>query len=114
MQEYLGIVAPHDGDGVLQDIHWSSGSFGYFPTYALGNLLSAQLWEAAEKDVPDLSRQIERRQFSGLLGWLRSHVHQFGAKYEAMELIRRATGKPLGPEAYIRYLKRKFGEMYRL
>jgi carboxypeptidase Taq len=99
---------------VLQDIHWSAGLFGYFPTYALGNLLSAQLWEAAAKDIPDLAKQIERKQFSGLLGWLRSHVHRFGAMYEPMDLIRRATGKPLGPEAYIRYLRAKFGEMYRL
>ncbi len=114
MQEYLGLTPPNDADGVLQDIHWSAGLFGYFPTYALGNLLSAQLWEAAAKDTPDLANQIERKQFSGLLGWLRSHVHQFGGMYEPMDLIRRATGKPLGPEAYIRYLRTKFGEMYRL
>ena len=114
MQEYLGLTPPHDGEGVLQDIHWSAGLFGYFPTYALGNLLSAQLWEAAERDIPDLAKQIERKEFSGLLGWLRSHVHQFGGMYEPMDLIRRATGKALGPDAYIRYLRRKFGEMYKL
>jgi carboxypeptidase Taq len=114
MEEYLGITPPHDGDGVLQDIHWSFGLFGYFPTYALGNLLSAQLWEAAERDVPDLTRRIETGDFSGLLEWLRSHVHQFGGKYEPMDLIQRATGKPLGGEAYVRYLRRKFGEIYQL
>jgi carboxypeptidase Taq len=114
MQEFLGITPPHDGDGVLQDIHWSAGLFGYFPTYALGNLLSAQLWEAAEREVPDLAKQIARKDFSGLLGWLRSHVHQFGGKYQAMDLIQRATGRPFGPEAYVRYLRRKFGEIYKM
>jgi carboxypeptidase Taq len=114
MEEYLGITPPHDGDGVLQDIHWSFGLFGYFPTYALGNLLSAQLWEAAEKDLPDLTEQIEKGDFSGILEWLRSHVHRFGGKYEPMNLIQRATGKPLGAEAYVRYLQRKFGEIYQL
>jgi carboxypeptidase Taq len=114
MEEYLGITPPHDGDGVLQDIHWSFGLFGYFPTYALGNLLSAQLWEAAEKDRPDLTQEIEKGDFSGLLEWLRSHVHRVGGKYEPMDLIQRATGKPLGAEAYVRYLRRKFGEIYKL
>jgi carboxypeptidase Taq len=114
MQDYLGITPPHDGDGVLQDIHWSFGLFGYFPTYALGNLLSAQLWEAAEKDLPDLGSQIGKGEFSGLLGWLRTHVHQHGGKYEPMDLIERASGKPLGSEAYVRYLRRKFGEIYKL
>ncbi|HLB63465.1 MAG TPA: carboxypeptidase M32 [Anaerolineales bacterium] len=114
MQEYLGITPPHDGDGVLQDIHWSVGAFGYFPTYALGNLLSAQLWEAAEKEIPDLTKRIARKDFSGLLEWLRTRVHQFGGKYEAVELIRRATGHPLSPEAYVRYLRGKFGEIYKL
>src|SRR3989304_544647 len=97
MSEDLRLRPDHGAEGVLHDIHWSAGLFGHFPTYALGNLLSAQLWEAAERDIPDLAKQIERKEFSGLLGWLRSHVHQFGGMYEPMDLIRRATGNTLAP-----------------
>jgi carboxypeptidase Taq len=114
MKEYLDIVPLSDGEGVLQDVHWSCGILGYFPTYALGNLVSAQLWECINKDIPDLPEQIRKGEFSALLGWLREKIHKHGAKFEPQDLIQRATGSKIDPEPYIRYLKNKFGEIYSL
>ncbi len=114
MQEYLGLTPPNDALGVLQDIHWSGGSLGYFPTYALGNLVAAQLWEKAVKDMPDLERQIEKGEFGGLLAWLRENVHRHGAKFEPMDLLKRVTGRALTPDPYVRYLKAKFSQVYGL
>jgi carboxypeptidase Taq len=114
MRDYLGITPPNDAKGVLQDVHWSEGYIGYFPTYALGNLVAAQLWERINKDIPDLSAQIERADFSGLLGWLRENIHRHGARYYPMELLQRVTGQGLTPEPYLRYLRAKFGEVYEL
>ena len=112
MQEYLGITPPDDAQGVLQDVHWSEGLFGYFPTYALGNLVASQLWEKIEEDIPDIIQQIETAQFSKLLGWLRENVHQYGAKFEPMELLEQITGSGLSAEPYLGYLRAKFGEIY--
>ncbi len=114
MNEYLGITPPDDAQGVLQDVHWSEGLLGYFPTYALGNLIASQLWEKIQADIPDLRQQIEEAKFSDLLGWLRENVHQYGAKFEPMELLQRITGSGLSAEAYLRYLNSKFGDIYDL
>jgi carboxypeptidase Taq len=114
MRDYLGITPPNDAKGVLQDVHWSEGYIGYFPTYALGNLVAAQLWEQINKDIPDLSAQIEHANFAGLLGWLRENIHRHGARYYPMELLQRVTGQGLTPEPYLRYLRAKFGELYEL
>jgi carboxypeptidase Taq len=114
MRDYLGITPPNDAKGVLQDIHWSGGDFGYFPTYALGNLVSLQLWEKINEDIPDLENQIERGEFSGLLDWLRRNVHRHGAKYEPQTLVQRITGEKINPRPYMRYLKAKFGKIYAL
>jgi carboxypeptidase Taq len=114
MKEYLGITPANDAEGVLQDVHWSSGLFGYFPTYALGNLVSAQLWETLRKDLPDLDAQIEKGKFADLLAWLRKYVHQYGAKYEPQELVQKVTGSKINPDAYIRYLQDKFGKIYNI
>ena len=113
-QEYLGITPPDDAHGVLQDIHWSDGYFGYFPTYTLGNLIACQLWEKIRQDLPDLDRSIAAKDFQPLLGWLRSHIHQHGAKFEPMELLERVTGRRLTAEPYLTYLRTKFGEIYAL
>lgn len=113
MREYLGIVPPDDARGVLQDVHWSSGLLGYFPTYALGNIISVQLWEAARQDLPDLDSQIRTGQFAPLLAWLREKVHRHGRKFPSQELVRRVTGSPIDPQPYLRYLESKFGELYR-
>jgi carboxypeptidase Taq len=114
MQEYLGVTPPNDADGVLQDVHWSSGLIGYFPTYSLGNLVSLQLWERIRADIPDLDEQIRRGQFGGLLGWLREKVHCHGAKFEPQDLVQRVTGSKIDPAPYVRYLQNKFGGIYEL
>jgi len=114
MKEYLGIVPPKNEDGVLQDVHWSAGLFGYFPTYALGNLVSAQLWEAMLKDNPDADEQIGKGKFDQILGWMREHVHHYGAKYEPQELVERITGEKINAAPYLRYLEKKFRAIYEI
>jgi carboxypeptidase Taq len=98
----------------LQDIHWSGGIVGYFSTYALGNLISAQLWEKINQDIPDLPDQIRNGEFSALLGWLRQNVHRHGAKYDSQELVTRITGSKIDPAPYMRYLTEKFSQVYGL
>ncbi len=113
MAEDLGVTPPNAALGVLQDIHWSGGLIGYFPTYALGNLISVQLWEKIGADLPDLEAQIARGEFSALLEWLRQHIHIYGAKYEPGELVLRVTGEKINPYPYLRYLENKYREIYR-
>jgi carboxypeptidase Taq len=114
MQEYLGLTPPNDKVGVLQDVHWSYGNMGYFSTYALGNLVSAQLWEVIKVDLPDLDDQIRAGEFGTLLGWLREKIHVHGRKYEPQELVERITGSKIDPAPYMRYLKTKYGKIYNL
>jgi carboxypeptidase Taq len=114
MQEYLGLTPPDNASGVLQDVHWSNGMIGYFSTYALGNLISLQLWECIQKDIPDLTWQIEQGEFGALLGWLREKIHRHGAKFEPAELVEQVTGSKITPEPYMRYLEEKYGEIYEL
>jgi carboxypeptidase Taq len=114
MEEYLGVIPPDDATGVLQDIHWSGGMIGYFSTYALGNLISAQLWEKINQDIPDLDEQFRIGEFETLLAWLRRNVHRHGAKFEPQELMQKITGSNIDPAAYIRYLRKKFSEIYDL
>ncbi|PYV84268.1 MAG: carboxypeptidase [Acidobacteria bacterium] len=112
MKDYLGIVPSKDAEGVLQDVHWSHGLIGYFPTYSLGNLISVQLFEQAKAENRDIPSQIERGHFSGLLEWLRTHVHRHGRKFLPLELVERATGSHFRAEPYIDYLKNKYSEIY--
>lgn len=114
MEEYLGIIPPDDKDGVLQDVHWSGGMIGYFSTYALGNLVSVQLWERINADIPDLTDQIRQGTFEPLLGWLRENIHRHGAKFEPQELMQRVTGSKIDPAPYVNYLQTKYGEIYGL
>jgi carboxypeptidase Taq len=114
MKEYLGITPRNDSEGVLQDVHWSGGMIGYFPTYALGNLISVQLWDCLLKDLPDIPGQIRQGQFSDLLGWLREKLHRHGAKYEPQQLVKTITGSPIDPKPYIRYLHDKYDKIYNL
>jgi carboxypeptidase Taq len=114
MKDYLGIVPPNNRLGVLQDVHWSSGLFGYFPTYALGNLVSAQLWEKIQQEIPGLDAQIEQGKFDELLAWLRKNIHRHGAKFEPQVLVKRVTGSKITPEPYMRYLTKKYTEIYGL
>lgn len=111
---FFGVVPPDDANGVLQDVHWSSGLVGYFPTYALGNLIASQLWERIQEDLPDLEARVEQASFEDLLEWLREHIHQHGSKYEPMELLKRITGSGLDAGPYIRYLETKFKDVYSL
>lgn len=114
MKEYLGVDVPDDARGVLQDTHWSAGLIGYFPTYTIGNLGSAQLFERALVEMPDLPGEIERGNCQPLLAWLRAKVHAHGAKHLPGELMERATGQPLSARPYLAYLRRKYGELYNL
>jgi len=114
MQDLLGITPPSTAQGALQDIHWSFGLIGYFPTYQLGNLISLQLWDKINADIPDLAHQIESGEFSALLGWLRSNLHQHGRKFTSSELLQRLTGSGLNPAPYLKYLKAKYSEVYGL
>lgn len=113
-QEYLGVTPLSDDKGVLQDIHWSGGAIGYFSTYALGNLVSVQLWEKINQDIPDLVEQIRQGKFETLLGWLREKIHRHGAKFEPQELVQKVTGSKIDPAPYMRYLTKKYSEIYNL
>jgi carboxypeptidase Taq len=114
MRESVGIEPQTDREGILQDVHWSGGGVGYFPTYTLGNILSAQLFEAATAAVPTIRTDIRAGRFDALYEWLRVNVHQHGRRYQPAELIQRATGKPLSLEPYMNYLKGKFSRVYEL
>jgi len=114
MQDYLGVTPPNDAKGVLQDIHWANGYFGYFSTYALGNLVSAQIWEKINQDIPDLAGQIQAGKFAALLTWLREKIHVHGRKFEPQELVQKVTGSSIEPAPYMRYLKGKYSSIYGL
>ena len=110
----FGVAVDKPSNGVLQDVHWSFGLFGYFSTYALGNLVSAQLWEKIQGDIPDLDDKMRTGEFSKLLGWLNENVHAHGSKYYPQDLVQRITGSKINGDAYIRYLNNKFGDIYSL
>jgi carboxypeptidase Taq len=112
MKELLGVEPPDDASGCLQDVHWSAGLFGYFPSYALGNLYSAQFWSAMKKEMPDLEKKIEVGELGPLLAWLRKNVHEPGASYLPGELIQRATGSSLDPGHFTEYLREKYSRIY--
>jgi carboxypeptidase Taq len=114
MQDYLGVTPPDDAHGVLQDVHWSGGSIGYFPTYALGNLASVQLWDKMLEEHPNVPDEIAKGQFGTILGWMQEKVHQYGSKFEPQELMLKATGSKITPEPYVKYLKDKYSEVYEL
>ena len=114
MKTYLGVVPPDDAQGVLQDIHWSGGTIGYFPTYSLGNLVAVQLFDQAKADIPALPTQIAAGQFGDLLSWLRQNVHRHGRKYTPAELVKRVTGGDLTAANYVAYIKTKFSDIYGL
>jgi carboxypeptidase Taq len=111
MHEYLGVDVPDDRNGVLQDVHWSRGSFGYFPTYALGNVISVQIWERILADVPDLDDRIGQGDLGALSEWLREHLWRHGRKFTPQETLEHVAGSGLNPEPYLRYLESKLGEL---
>jgi carboxypeptidase Taq len=110
MEQRLGIRPGNDVEGCLQDIHWAVGSFGYFPSYALGAVIAAQLYESLRNEVPQLDEQLARGEFAGLFDWLRKNVHGLGAKLPVQELLQNATGRPLSATSFIRYVEAKYLE----
>ena len=111
-RDLLGLEPANDREGVLQDVHWSDGAFGYFPSYCLGNMMAAQLWYRLLQLRPNLEEEFARGDFSWLLGWLNENVHAHGRRYELPELVRRATGGELSPSPLIAYLKQRYGVLY--
>jgi len=114
MKQYLGVDVPNDAVGVLQDVHWSGGDIGYFATYALGNLIGAQLWARARADLPGLDDALAAGDGSALRAWLGSNVHRFGRTYPPRELVARATGGPISVQPFLDYLRGKLGPIYGL
>jgi len=108
MDRRLGICPASDNDGCLQDVHWALGSFGYFPSYGIGAVIAAQLWDSLRESVERVDELIARGEFAPVLAWLRDHVHCLGAKLEVPALVEHATGKPLSVTPYLRYLERKY------
>ncbi len=108
MEQRLGVKPKNDLEGCLQDVHWAVGSFGYFPSYALGAVMAAQFYESLRESVPEVDVQIAQGQFGGLMGWLHENVHGLGAKVSAQELLKLSTGKPLTAVAALRYLESKY------
>ncbi|MGK0176663.1 MAG: carboxypeptidase Taq, partial [Lentimonas sp.] len=111
-QEIIGLTPKNDREGVLQDIHWCDGSFGYFPSYCLGNMLAAQIWYTVRDALPGLESELEQGNFKPLLDWLHEHIYQHGKRYNTLELTERVTGKALRPEALIRYLQDRYLPLY--
>ena len=114
MQSYLGVKPEGDADGVLQDVHWSMGAFGYFPTYTLGNLYSVQFFEQAQQELPHLHEDMTAGQLLPLRRWLEQKIHRWGRMFTPDHLARRVTGSRVNPEPFLRYLEKKYGELYRL
>lgn len=114
MEEYLGITPATDSEGVLQDVHWSFGAFGYFPTYTLGNLYSVQFFNQALLDIAGLDESCARGDFSGLLAWLRKNIHSVGRGRKASELVLELTGQPLSAKPFMDYLEAKYKTLYSL
>ena len=110
LERRLGLKPANDAEGCLQDVHWAIGSFGYYPSYALGALIAAQLYESLRTDLPALDEQIAAGQFGGLFDWLRENVHGVGARVSSQELIKNATGKPLSAAPWLRYAESKYLE----
>ena len=111
-KEYLTIDVPDDAHGVLQDVHWASGTIGYFPTYALGNLIAGHVWERANADIPDLDEQIAAGQLMPLREWLRDRIHRYGGKFTTAEVMERVVGGPVRVQPFVRYLKGKLSDVY--
>ena len=114
MRDYLGVDVPDDASGVLQDVHWAGAAFGYFPTYALGNVIAGQLWELIATELPEIHEQLSRGELEPLRDWLRERLHRHGAKFEPAEMIERLTGGPLDTAPLLRQLEAKYSAVYAL
>jgi carboxypeptidase Taq len=114
MKEYLGIVPTDDSKGVLQDVHWAGGSFGYFPSYTLGNIYSAQIYNAAKKEIKDFDKLIEKGELIKIKEWLSENIHKHGKLLEPAEILKKVTGEEMNPQYLIDYLENKYTKMYKL
>jgi carboxypeptidase Taq len=114
IEEWFGLEVPNDTKGCLQDIHWSMGAFGYFPTYTLGNLYASQLLHAMSNELGDIDTIIKSGDWSSLLDWLGPRIHQEGSKWTPSELIENATGMPPSPEPFLNYVEEKYSKLYNL
>lgn len=114
MKEYLGIVPSHDGEGVLQDVHWSSGSFGYFPSYALGYIYGAQFLNKLQSDLPDFDKSIAAGDLSPIREWLTENIHRHGSMYDPRDLLQRVTGEDLDARHLVAYLEKKYRDVYQI
>ncbi len=112
-RELVGLEPANDREGVLQDVHWSGGAFGYFPSYCIGNMMAAQLWQRLRALRPNLEEDFARGDFGWLLRWLRENIHVHGRRISGLELIQRATGEALSPQPLVRYLRERYGTLYR-
>ena len=111
-RDYLGLDVPDDRAGILQDVHWAGGAFGYFPTYSLGNVIAAQLWDRAAADLPDLDAQLAAGDLRPLHAWFAENLYRHAGKYGAAETVERITGGPIDPAPLVAHLHRKYGELY--
>ncbi len=114
MRDYLGVEVPDDAHGIMQDVHWAGGAFGYFPTYSLGNVIAGQLWDLINADMPDVEERIGRGELTPLRDWLREHLHTHAAKFEPAEMIHKLTGGPLDSGPLLRQLEAKYSAVYDL
>ncbi len=114
MDEMLGVVPKNDVEGVLQDMHWSGGSIGYFPTYAIGSIYSAQIFKKISEDNKNLLSEIRNAEFENILSWLRKNIHEYGCLMDADDIIKKACGQGLNSEVFVDYLKDKYYEIYQI
>jgi carboxypeptidase Taq len=114
MREYLGISPTNDGDGCLQDIHWSMGGIGYFPTYTLGNLYASQFFAVFEKDHPSWKEKVSKGELGFIRQWLHEHIYKFGRQYTPQEIVMRISGQPLSEQPFVAYLEKKFKHIYHI
>ena len=112
MKEMLDITPPTDKEGVLQDMHWSGGSIGYFPTYAIGSIYSSQIYKKISEINPNMQNEIEQGNFGNILNWLRENIHKYGRLFTADEIIKNACGEGLNSKVYVDYLKEKYYTIY--
>ncbi|PKK97707.1 MAG: carboxypeptidase, partial [Tenericutes bacterium HGW-Tenericutes-2] len=112
-KKYLGVTVPNDQVGILQDVHWSQGSFGYFPTYALGSAYAAQIYHAMSKDI-DINQSINDENLRKIADWLKEHIHKYGSSKPPKEILKLATGEDFNPNYYVDYLIEKYSKLYQL
>ncbi len=112
-EKYLGIFSPTATDGILQDVHWADGSFGYFPTYALGSAFAAQFVHKMRECI-DVDTLLETDRFDEIVSWLKQNIHTYGCRYDAAEVMQKATGEAFNPDYYLDYLESKYVNLYHL